>query len=43
MTEQFQQGVTGFGRFMDIMEVEPEIQDSANALEIKNIQGTVEF
>jgi ATP-binding cassette, subfamily B, bacterial len=43
MTEQFQEGVTGFERFMEIMEIEPEIQDSPNALEIKNVQGKVEF
>ncbi len=43
MTEQFQEGITGFERFMEIMEVEPEIQDSAGAIEIKNVQGNVEF
>ena len=43
MTEQFQEGITGFQRFMEIMEIEPEIQDSPNALEIKNVQGQVEF
>jgi ATP-binding cassette subfamily B protein len=43
MTEQFQEGITGFERFMEILEVEPEIQDSANAIEIKNVQGNVEF
>jgi ATP-binding cassette subfamily B protein len=43
MTEQFQEGLTGFERFMEILEVEPEIQDSANAIELKNIQGNVEF
>ncbi|HET9914445.1 MAG TPA: ABC transporter ATP-binding protein [Anaerolineales bacterium] len=43
MTEQFQQGVTGFQRFMDIMEVEPEIQDSPNAVELKDVLGHVEF
>lgn len=43
MTEQFQEGLTGFERFMEILEVEPEIQDSANAIEIKNVQGNVEF
>jgi len=43
MTEQFQEGITGFERFMEIMEVEPEIQDSANAIELKNIRGNVEF
>ncbi|HEX9332855.1 MAG TPA: ABC transporter ATP-binding protein [Anaerolineales bacterium] len=43
MTEQFQEGITGFERFMEIIEVEPDIQDSANAIEIKNVQGNVEF
>jgi len=43
MTEQFQEGVTGFARFMEILEVEPDIQDSPNAMEIKDVQGSVEF
>jgi len=43
MTEQLQEGFTGFERFMEIMEVEPEIQDSANALEIQNVHGHIEF
>jgi len=43
MTEQFQEGLTGFARFMEIMEVEPEIQDAADAVELKNVQGNVEF
>jgi ATP-binding cassette subfamily B protein len=43
MTEQFQDGITGFERFMEILEVEPEIQNSANAIELKNVQGNVEF
>ena len=43
MTEQFQEGVTGFERFMEIIEVEPEIQDAPDAIEIKDVQGDVEF
>src|SRR6266498_4480896 len=43
MTEQFQEGITGFERFMEIIEIEPEIQDSTNASEIKNVQGNIEF
>jgi ATP-binding cassette subfamily B protein len=43
MTEQFQEGITGFERFMEIMEIEPEIQDSPNAIELKEVQGNVEF
>ncbi|MGB8980514.1 MAG: ABC transporter ATP-binding protein [Anaerolineales bacterium] len=43
MTEQFQEGLTGFARFMEIMEIEPEIQDSPGAVELKHVQGNVEF
>jgi ATP-binding cassette subfamily B protein len=43
MTEQFQEGITGFHRFMDILEIEPEIRDAPNAVELKKVQGNVEF
>jgi ATP-binding cassette, subfamily B, bacterial len=43
MTEQFQEGLTGFARFMEIMEVEPEIRDSLQAIDIKDVEGDVEF
>ena len=43
MTEQLQEGMTGFERFMEILSVEPEIQDSADAIEIRNVKGNVEF
>jgi ATP-binding cassette subfamily B protein len=43
MTEQFQEGITGFNRFMEIMEIKPEIQDSPKAIDLKNVQGNVEF
>ena len=43
MTEQYQEGITGFERFMEILEIEPDIQDAPNALEIKHVQGRVEF
>ena len=43
MTEQFQEGVTGFARFMEIMEIEPEIQDLPNAINPGTVQGNVEF
>jgi ATP-binding cassette subfamily B protein len=39
----YQEGITGFDRFMDIMEVEPDIQDSANATELTHVRGNVEF
>ena len=40
MTEQFQEGITSFDRFMEIMEIEPEIQDAANAIDLKDVRGT---
>lgn len=42
-TEQFQEGATGFDRFMEILEIEPDIKDKENAEELKNIEGKVEF
>ena len=42
MTEQFQEGITGFERFMEIIEIEPDIQDSANAIEIRDVHGNIE-
>jgi ATP-binding cassette subfamily B protein len=39
----FQEGFTGFSRFMDIMEVEPDIQDSPNAIELPRVEGHIEF
>jgi ATP-binding cassette subfamily B protein len=43
MTQQFQEGLAGFGRFMEIIELEPEIQDSASALELEHLRGELEF
>lgn len=40
--EQFQNGVSGFRRFVEIMEEEPET-DSQDAKELKNTEGTIEF
>ncbi len=42
-TEQFQNGATGFERFQEIMEIDPDIADSPNAVEIKNVKGGIEF
>ncbi|WP_308189220.1 ABC transporter ATP-binding protein [Nostoc mirabile] len=39
----YQEGITGFDRFMHIMQVEPDIQDSADAIELTHVQGNVEF
>ena len=39
----YQEGITGFDRFMEILEVEPDIQDAADAIELTHVQGNVEF
>ena len=40
--EQFQNGVSGFRRFVEIMEEEPE-SDAQSANELKDIEGVIEF
>ena len=42
-TEQFQNGATGFERFMEIMDTEPDIQDTKDAVELKNVEGNISF
>ena len=41
--EQFQNGMTGYERFLEIMAVEPEIKDKENAIAIDKVQGRVSF
>ncbi len=40
--EQYQNGVSGFKRFIEIMDVEPE-KDPADAVELKNVKGRIDF
>ena len=42
-TEQFQKGMTGFERFLSIMNTKPEIQDKKDATEIGRVQGDIAF
>lgn len=42
-SEQFSRGITGVERFAHIMDEIPEIQDSENAVEIKDVKGEIEF
>ena len=42
-TEQFQNGYSGFERFMEILNIEPDIKDSESAKAYDNIAGDVEF
>ncbi len=39
----YQEGVTGFNRFMEVLEVEPDIQDAPNAVELRRVRGEIEF
>jgi ATP-binding cassette subfamily B protein len=41
--EMFTDGMTGFKRFRDIMNTEPEIQDKPNSLELQDIRGDIEY
>lgn len=43
VTRQYQEGITGFERFMEIMEIEPKIQDTINAIDVSELKGDVEF
>ena len=40
--EQYQNGVTGFARFLEIMDAEPE-RDSEGAVDVDNVEGEIEF
>lgn len=42
-TEQFQRGITGFERFLEIINTKPDIEDKENAVELINPKGDIEF
>ena len=42
-TEQFQNGYTGFERFMEIMNIEPDIKDKDDAVEMGDVKGDIVF
>ncbi len=42
-TRLYQEGITGFDRIMDILEVKPDIQDAPGAVELAHVLGQVEF
>jgi len=42
-TQQFQNGMTGFERFVEIMKVKPSIVDKEDAATLKEIKGKIEF
>ena len=42
-TEQFQNGYSGFVRFREIMDIEPDIQDVDGAVELEKVRGDISF
>lgn len=42
-TEQFQNGITGFERFREIMDISPDIEDKKDAGKLSNVAGNISF
>ena len=42
-TEQFQRGMTGIERFVEIMDTEPEIEQKEDATELSDVKGEINF
>lgn len=42
-TEQFQRGMTGIERFLEIMDAPVDIEDKPDAKDLENVQGSVKF
>lgn len=43
MSTQFQEGITGFQRFMEIMNLKPAIENKQDAVTLPMLQGDIEF
>ena len=43
LTEMMQKGLSGFRRFLDVMETEPDIQDAEDAQPLTNVLGRVSY
>lgn len=39
----YQEGITGFNRFMEILEIAPDLQDAADAVDLTHVRGRIEF
>ena len=42
-TRLYQEGITGFTRFMEMLAIAPDIQDAPDAVDIRDVQGRVQF
>lgn len=43
LTEMIQKGLSGFRRFLSVVETEPDIKDSPDAKSLENVKGEVSF
>ncbi len=41
--EQFQNGMAGFERFIEVMEIDPEVEEKPDAIDLKDVKGKIEF
>jgi len=41
--EQFQRGMAGFNRFLELLDVRPEITDRENARALRNVKGSIKY
>ncbi|NMB25336.1 MAG: ABC transporter ATP-binding protein [Firmicutes bacterium] len=42
-TQQYQQGMSGFNRFLELMDIEPEIVDRPDAAPLDDVEGRIEL
>lgn len=42
-TQQFEQGMSGFNRFVELMKIKPEIVDKEDAIDLENVAGDIKF
>ena len=42
-TRLYQEGMTGFERFMEMLEVEPDIKNAPNAISLTHVDGHIQF
>ncbi|WP_089985570.1 ABC transporter ATP-binding protein [Clostridium sp. C105KSO13] len=43
LTEQFQNGYSGFERFLEVMSIAPDIADEPDAVSLSEVKGNIEF
>jgi ATP-binding cassette, subfamily B, bacterial len=43
LSRLYQAGIAGFQRFIEVMENEPDIIDTPNAIELSDVEGNIEF